>query len=59
MRIILVHKVYKNDKIASLENNALPHWELAENNKVNAKEIDKIKDQNKKLIKNQTNFLIS
>jgi len=27
-------EVYKNDKIASLENNALPHWELAENNKI-------------------------
>ena len=27
-------EVYKNDKIASLDNNALPHWELAEKNKI-------------------------
>ena len=27
-------EVYKNDKIASLDNDALPHWELAEKNKI-------------------------
>ncbi len=27
-------EVYKNDKIASLESSALPHWELAEKNKI-------------------------
>ena len=27
-------EVYKNDKIASLDKNALPHWELAEKNKI-------------------------
>ena len=27
-------EVYKNDKIASLDKDALPHWELAEKNKI-------------------------